>query len=151
MIGLLPSAPEPTNVPPSPRSGMEPGPSAARGGHPILVVEDDPSILGMVVQILRTEGYPVMSARNGVEGLAAIGPVSPSLILLDMRMSQMDGWEFAKTVRSRGVRSPIVVMTAADNAKRWAEEIGADGFLAKPFEFLDLLTAVERHRLGVPN
>jgi DNA-binding response OmpR family regulator len=116
------------------------------GDNPILVVEDDVSILDMVMQILRTEGYPVLGARNGVEGLAHVDRRAPSLILLDMRMPRMDGWQFAAALRKRGIASPVVVMTAADNAKRWADEVRADGFVTKPFEVLELLASVEKHR-----
>jgi CheY-like chemotaxis protein len=136
-----------------PDSGKPSDPSPARslpgtghGGSPILVVEDDASILEMVLQILRAEGYPVVGAKNGIEGLAHVDRLAPSLILLDMRMPRMDGWEFAAALRARGVASPVVVMTAADNAKRWADEVGADGFVVKPFEFLDLLASVAKHR-----
>ncbi len=110
------------------------------------MVEDDVSILDMVMQILRAEGYPVVGAKNGVEGLAECDRRPPSLILLDMRMPRMDGWEFAAALRARGIASPVVVMTAADNAKRWADEVGADGYVVKPFEFLDLLASVAKHR-----
>lgn len=116
------------------------------GDNPILVVEDDVSILDMVMQILRAEGYPVVGAKNGVEGLAEVDRRPPSLILLDMRMPRMDGWKFAAALRARGIASPVVVMTAADNAKRWADEVSANGFVVKPFEILDLLATVEKHR-----
>ena len=136
-----------------PDSGKPSDPAAARlatgtdrGGSPILVVEDDTSILDMVMQILRSEGYPVIGAKNGVEGLAECDRRTPSLILLDMRMPRMDGWQFAAALRARGIASPVVVMTAADNAKRWADEVGADGYVVKPFEFLELLASVEKHR-----
>ena len=100
----------------------------------------------MVMQILGAEGYPVVGAKNGVEGLAECDRRAPSLILLDMRMPRMDGWEFAAALRARGIASPVVVMTAADNAKRWADEVGADGYVVKPFEFLELLASVAKHR-----
>jgi DNA-binding response OmpR family regulator len=116
------------------------------GDSPILVVEDDVSILDMVLQILRAEGYPVVGAKNGVEGLAEVERRPPSLILLDMRMPRMDGWAFAAALRERAVASPVVVMTAAENAKRWADEVSANGFVVKPFEILDLLASVEKHR-----
>ena len=140
-----PSDPPDSGKPSDPsiaRSSIETG----RGGSPILVVEDDTSILDMVMQILRSEGYPVVGAKNGAEGLVECDRRAPSLILLDMRMPRMDGWEFAAALRARGIASPVVVMTAADNAKRWADEVGADGYVVKPFEFLDLLASVEKHR-----
>jgi DNA-binding response OmpR family regulator len=140
-----PSDPPDSSKPSDPstaRSSTGPG----RGGSPILVVEDDTSILDMLMQILRSEGYPVVGAKNGVEGLAECDRRAPSLILLDMRMPRMDGWQFAAALRARGIASPVVVMTAADNAKRWADEVGADGYVVKPFEFLELLASVEKHR-----
>ena len=61
-----------------------------------------------------------------------------------MRMPVMDGWGFARALRERGIKLPILVMTAAQDARRWAQEIDAEGYLAKPFDLLDLLSAVER-------
>lgn len=113
---------------------------------PILVVDDDPSILETVSGILDLEGYPVETASNGREALAALDRVQPSLVLLDMRMPVLDGWGFARELQQRGIKLPILVMTAAQNARRWAEEIGAQGYVPKPFELNDLLAAVERVR-----
>jgi len=111
---------------------------------PILVVDDDPSIRAVVAQILDFEGYPVQTATDGAEALAAVAQARPSLVLLDMRMPVLDGWGFARALAARGEQLPIVVMTAAQDARRWAEEIGAAGYLAKPFELPDLLAVVER-------
>jgi DNA-binding response OmpR family regulator len=143
------SDPPDSGTPTDPKAALSPtGPH--HGGSPILVVEDDTSILDLVVQILRAEGYPVVGAKNGVDGLAEVDRHPPSLILLDMRMPRMDGWEFAAALRARGVASPVVVMTAAEDAKRWADEVGADGYVVKPFEFLELLACVEKHRRVPP-
>ena len=111
---------------------------------PILVVDDDPSIRTTISEILVMEGYPVETAADGAEALQAVERAQPALVLLDMRMPVLDGWGFARALRDRGMHLPILVMTAAQNARRWAEEIGAEGYLAKPFELLDLLNAVER-------
>jgi CheY-like chemotaxis protein len=116
---------------------------------PILVVDDDPSILAVVTEILGFEGYPVCTASNGAEALAAVDDANPALVLLDMRMPVLDGWGFAQELRQRGVHVPIVVMTAAQDAKRWSEEIGAEGYLAKPFELTQLLDVIER--VGPPS
>src|SRR5215210_5782201 len=101
---------------------------------PILVVDDDPSIRLTVCEILELEGYPVASAADGAEALRSVEQHAPSLVLLDMRMPVLDGWGFAREVKARGLRLPILVMTAAQNARLWAEEIGAQGYVAKPFE-----------------
>ena len=70
----------------------------------------------------------------------------PGVILLDMRMPVMNGWEFAREYHTRygGEAAPIVVVTAAENARARAEEIGADGWLEKPFEIEDVLRMVAR-------
>ena len=108
----------------------------------ILVVDDDPAILSTVADILEFEGYKVEVAANGAEGLRVLERVHPKLVLLDMRMPVLDGWDFARALRERGIILPILVMTAAQDAHRWAQEIGAAGYVSKPFELLDLLAAV---------
>jgi DNA-binding response OmpR family regulator len=112
----------------------------------VLVVEDDPDLLSLVEMILVDAGYRVRTARDGRAALARVGEEMPGLVLLDMRMPVMNGWEFAREFRARHDRAaPIVVVTAAENARARAEEIDADGFLAKPFDLADVLSAVERH------
>lgn len=112
--------------------------------HPILVVDDDPAILSTVADILEFEGYRVEQATNGAEGLARLEEVHPRLVLLDMRMPVLDGWDFARILKERGIELPILVMTAAQDARRWAAEIGAAGYVAKPFDLPALLEAVEK-------
>ena len=67
---------------------------------------------------------------------------APALVLLDMRMPVMDGWEFARRLVQRDSPPPVVVMTAARDARAWAEEIGAAAYVAKPFELEDLVATV---------
>ena len=110
----------------------------------ILVVDDDESIRTTVSDVLDLEGYDVVTAANGAEALRQVEQLQPAIVLLDMRMPVMDGWAFAHEIAARGVRVRILVMTAADNARAWAEEIGADGFVAKPFDLTDLLSAVQK-------
>lgn len=114
----------------------------------ILVVDDDTSILETVTSILALEGYAVETATNGREALEKVGRARPWLVLLDMRMPIMDGWGFAREMKARGETVPIVVMTAAQDARRWASEIGAAAYVPKPFEVPDLLATVERLQQG---
>ena len=134
--GLVPTSAAPEEQPKIGSTGL----------GPILIVDDDRSILETIGEILESEGYPVATASNGAEALNCVEEVRPSLVLLDMRMPVLDGWGFARILRERGLRVPVLVMTAAQDARRWAEEIGADGYLAKPFDLLNLLDAVERLR-----
>jgi len=114
--------------------------------RPILVVDDDAEILAMLRDFLESEGLVVRTAANGAEALDLLWEVEPALILLDMRMPVMDGWGFAERFRERKLAYPIVVMTAAESARRWAEEIGATAYIAKPFDVNELLQTIERHR-----
>src|SRR5690349_1746594 len=118
----------------------------ASATHPILVIDDDAEILAMLRDFLEGEGISVRTAGNGAEALDVIDDVSPALILLDMRMPVLDGWGFAERLRERHLSYPIVVMTAAQSARSWAEEIGATGYIAKPFDVDELLQLIERHR-----
>ena len=119
---------------------------AVAGRRPILVVDDDPDIVAMLRDFLESEGLAVRTAANGAEALELLDTVAPALILLDMRMPVLDGWGFAERLRERNVAYPIVVMSAAQSAQSWAEEIGATGYIAKPFDVNELLQTIERHR-----
>jgi two-component system response regulator MprA len=131
-------------------NGRERG--ASKGGERaatrVLVVDDDASILDTVNAILSAEGYEVAAASGGEEALSLLRDWHPTLVLLDMRMPIMDGWAVARAMRESGSKVPIVVMTAAENARRWADEIGAAGQLAKPFGLDELLQVVEEHGAG---
>ncbi len=113
----------------------------------VLVVDDDPNITAALRDSLEYEGYRVTTANNGAEALREVHDDPPALILLDMRMPVMSGWEFAERYRSVGHTAPVIVMTAAANARTWADEIRADAVLPKPFSLDDLFDAVDRWRL----
>ncbi len=110
----------------------------------ILIVDDDATIREMLTEVLEEEGYTVAVATNGAEGLAAIERTLPTLILLDMRMPVLDGWGFARILKERSLRMPIVVMTAAQESSQWSQEIGSAWTLAKPFNLDELLQVVQR-------
>jgi CheY-like chemotaxis protein len=111
---------------------------------PVLVVDDDPAIRDAVRDALEAMGMRVTTASDGAEALNRVLHEEPCVVLLDMRMPVMDGWGFARAIRERGMDLPVVVMTAAADARRWASEIGAMGVVPKPFALSELITAVER-------
>jgi len=118
------------------------------GKQRILVVDDDPAILDFVSLALADEGYEVRAAADGRSALELIDQWAPDLILLDMRMPIMDGWEFAKAYAARpGPHAPIVVLTAAQDAAGLAREIQAVDYVAKPFSLDDLLRVVAARAL----
>src|SRR3954452_21128292 len=98
--------------------------------RPILVVDDDPTILATVSEALDLEGFPVVTATNGAEALAELTRQLPTLVLLDMRMPGLDGWGFMRSIREQGLSLTVVVMTAAADASRWGREIGAQAVLS---------------------
>jgi CheY-like chemotaxis protein len=114
--------------------------------HVVLVVDDDPDILEALSEILEAEGFEIRRARNGKEALERLEPDPPQLILLDLMMPVMDGWEFAQRMRQRPsvAHIPIIVLSADRNVGLKATDIGATGHLAKPFELSDLLDMVRR-------
>lgn len=112
----------------------------------VLVIEDDPEMRGLLVLMLEEEGYRLLTASDGREGLELLRTAKPDVILLDMKMPVMDGYEFARQYREGySERAPIIVMTAAEDPRKRAEEIGAAGWLGKPVELEELFQTVKQH------
>src|SRR5262249_47687585 len=111
---------------------------------PILVVDDDEAIRGFLQLALEDAGYEVIVAVGGLDALEATRNCRPGLILLDMRMPRMNGWEFAEAYRrERSSHAPILIMTAGRDAT--LSEIGAAGLLGKPFDVDQLIANVRQH------
>lgn len=111
----------------------------------VLVVDDDPDILATVRQILELEGYDVLPARNGVEALAVLEEHAPLVIILDLMMPVMDGWEFRRRLLEHpAAGTPVIIVSADRDIPRLATAIRADGYVAKPFDLTTLLSEVGR-------
>ncbi len=116
-----------------------------KSSRAILVVDDDPFILEFLKAVLEASGYPVMTASDGREALQLLESGRPGLILLDMAMPLLDGPGFLREMRrSSALTTPVVIMTAMDDARRLARDLGAQGWLQKPFDLDALLDIVER-------
>jgi CheY-like chemotaxis protein len=111
----------------------------------ILVVEDDEDLRGLVCATLSSPDRTLIEAEHGLAALRHIEAHGlPDLIVLDMNMPEMNGWRFAEELRARDLwRVPVIVITAAHDAARSAESIGATGYLGKPFSVRALAAAVE--------
>jgi CheY-like chemotaxis protein len=122
-------------------------PATARGilaMKTVLVIEDDKDLRELVAMMLEDAGLCVLAAGNGQEGLDRVQMRMPDLILLDMKMPVMNGWQFAAEFRARyGAAAPIVVITAAEHASLRAQEIGAVGWISKPFEMDEFIKQVK--------
>jgi two-component system OmpR family response regulator len=109
----------------------------------VLVVDDEQSITDFIALGLRHEGFDVRTAADGRAGLRAVDDFKPHLVVLDLMMPRMDGWELCRALsgdRSRG----IIILSARDETTDRIQglELGADDYLVKPFEFGELLARI---------
>lgn len=113
----------------------------------VLIVEDDEALLEAISDILEGAGYEVVRATNGAEGLRKLAEQKPDVVVSDIVMPEMDGYEFLRATRqlSHGVTIPFLFLTArtAKADVRLAKQIGVEDFLTKPFEPEDLIVAIE--------
>jgi DNA-binding response OmpR family regulator len=109
----------------------------------IVIIEDDPLIVDPVVEALRAAGYQVVTAADGKRGLELVRDQQPSLVLLDIMLPVMDGWQVCKTIRTEST-VPIVMITALNEEvdRILGLELGADDYLTKPFSTRELLARV---------
>ncbi len=118
------------------------GPDARRHEGPVvLVVDDDPRVRELVLVNLELEGYVVREAGSAAEGLDALDEEAPDLVLLDVMMPQVDGWEMLRRIQERhgpgGI--PVVMFSGQADAREEATSRGAQGFVGKPFELQRLI------------
>jgi len=120
----------------------------------ILVVEDDANIRRGVTDILESEGYEVTPARDGAEGLKLYRQGGHDLVLLDLMMPEMNGYDVCREIRKRSPQVPILILSAKSEEvdKVVGLEIGADDYITKPFGVRELLArvsaALRRARVG---
>ncbi|WP_336784776.1 response regulator transcription factor [Paenibacillus sp. MMO-177] len=110
----------------------------------IMVVDDDEKITSLLRRSLAFEGYEVSTASNGMEGLKLLLTADPDMLILDVMMPQVDGWEVCRRVREGGSTVPILMLTAKDDISDRVKglDAGADDYLIKPFALEELLARV---------
>ncbi len=110
----------------------------------ILVVEDDQPLRKMMTAFLTLNGYKTIGAGNGEEALKAMESVLPDLVIADVMMPVMDGWQLTQAVREAWPMMPIILVTARDTLedKRTGFDAGADDYLTKPLDLDELLLHV---------
>lgn len=113
------------------------------GAMRILVVDDDRPSLKMTAFLLKEEGYTVFTADNGRDALQMIDDKTPDLLILDVMMPGIDGWEVTRHLR-RSTTLPIIILSAKGETsdRVYGLDLGADDYLAKPFEPSELLARV---------
>jgi CheY-like chemotaxis protein len=110
----------------------------------VLIVEDEDAIRETLRQVLEFEGYEVYAAANGREGLEILTSVHPCVIILDLMMPVMNGWEFASTVQSDQANSSIPIVVVSAFAEK-AKDLRCQAVLKKPFDIDSLLSVVSRY------
>jgi two-component system OmpR family response regulator len=115
-----------------------------RGMSSILIVDDDPHIRELARVFLQTEGFDTCEASDGIEALTRLESVKVDLVILDIMMPNMDGWELAQRLRD-DYEIPLLMLTAkgATSDKIHGFQLGADDYLVKPFEPLELVMRVK--------
>ena len=110
----------------------------------VLVVEDDAAILRVLVDNLGGESYEVRTARSGEEGLRIIRDEHPDLVVLDLMLPGVSGFEVCRRVRREGIHTPILVLTARGEEvdQVMGLDLGADDYVTKPFSVAELLARV---------
>jgi len=110
----------------------------------IAVIDDDEKITALLRRSLAFEGYEVTTASDGAEGLKLIAQKAADLVVLDVMMPKMDGWEVCRRLREAGIVSPILLLTAKDEVSDRVKglDLGADDYLVKPFALEELMARV---------
>jgi CheY-like chemotaxis protein len=121
--------------------------SASATRKSVLIVEDDDDVRGALAAFLEAEGYSVLEASDGAAGLRELRAQSVCLVLLDLWMPNMNGWEFrAEQMKDAALADvPVVVISADHAAARKATALGVSGYMTKPIELPELLDWVARH------
>ena len=111
------------------------------------MVDDDPGILDVLEQALDAEGYRVLMASNGRDALDRVAGEPPDVMLVDLMMPVMDGWQFRVEQLKDPLLAavPVIVVSADARAAKQAARMGAADYLQKPFEFERLVEVVARH------
>jgi CheY-like chemotaxis protein len=113
----------------------------------VLIVEDNPDLASLLVEILRAAGHEARAARNGREGLDRVAERAPSLVLLDVEMPVMTGPEMAYGLFLRNCgdeKIPVILLSGVVGLPLIAARVGTPYFLAKPFTVESILQVVER-------
>ena len=116
----------------------------AMSGETVLIVEDEVNIVELVRMYLEKEGFQVEVARNGARALEMVDRRPPALMVLDLMLPEVDGWEVCRRIRARS-ELPIIMLTARDSDvdKIVGLELGADDYLTKPFNPRELVARVK--------
>ena len=115
-------------------------------GNKILIVDDELDMVDLIKTRLIANDYKVVSATDGLEGLGKASKEEPDLILLDIKMAQMDGYSMLRRLRQEEkLKSiPVIILTSYDKMKDMFEVEGVSDYVVKPFDNKDLLSRISK-------
>lgn len=111
----------------------------------VLVIDDDSAVTDLLSLLLKSQGFEVLSTNNSIDGLSLIRQDSPDIVVLDLMMPEMDGWQICKTVREFS-QVPIIILSALNDPSMIASvlDAGADDYLTKPTPSRVLVAHINR-------
>jgi len=119
-------------------------PATAAPEHRVLVVDDEPNIVDVITMALRFQGFATASAATGRAAIAAVGSFKPHLVVLDVMLPDMEGFEVARRLGAQQARVPVLFLTARDatDDKVRGLTLGGDDYVTKPFSLEELIARI---------
>ena len=117
----------------------------------VLLTDDNQDMIELVLLVLQNAGYRLITANDGIEAVNTCLEQSPDLVLMDLNMPNMNGFDATKTLRDKGLSNPIVILTASeseDNKER-AEEAGCNGYILKTMDMKDVEETIDHYLVDI--
>lgn len=116
----------------------------------VLLTDDNPDIVELVQLVLENSGYKMLTAADGEQAVDVALKQKPDLVLMDLNMPKMNGFDATKVLRQKGFHSPIVVLTASESEedRRKAKEVGCNDYILKTMEMRDVERVLDRFLIG---
>lgn len=113
----------------------------------VLLTDDNPDIVELVQLVLANSGYNLVVANDGVEAVNICLSQSPDLVLMDLTMPNMDGFEATRSLRGKGFTNPIVILTSSgsDDDRQKAEQAGCDAYILKTLEMKEVESTLDKY------
>ena len=111
----------------------------------VLLADDNEDIIELVQLVLKNAGYNLITARDGIEAVAICLKQNPDLVLMDLKMPNMNGFDATRTLRAKGYTNPIIVLTASESAedRKKAEQAGVNGYILKTMDMKEVETKID--------
>ena len=111
----------------------------------VLLTDDNEDIVELVQLVLKNSGYKLITARDGIEAVDICLKQNPDLVLMDLKMPNMNGFDATRTLRSKGFTNPIIVLTGSESAadRQQAEQAGVNGYILKTLDMKEVESKID--------